>query len=177
MYKAYALSHRLEVLGLTKAVGELGVQKLLSFLDSGGQTLQEVPQGGFSTPVVVVYDPRKKRGASLRASSSVVGGGGGGGGAQMMRRRGSSIGEDYEERRRTSHGGDLNSSSMWGLDMSANGSSVSPKIANSSYSEASRRKARARAEAESMLFMETDRGGCGTWHEESMEVLCIHSAV
>lgn len=27
------------------------------------------------------------------------------------------------------------------------------------------------------MFLETDHGGGGTWHEESMEVLCVHSAV
>ena len=130
MYKAAASKLRglLEARGLTRAVGELGVKKLLSFFYAGGK-LEEVPQGGFSTPVVMAEDQSGHiRSSSLRQSS--------------FKRS-----ESYARKVRASDG------------------------------EEARTRAKMKEAEESALFMETDHGGSGTWHEESMEVLCIHSAV
>ena len=140
MYKVTGvkLRERLESLGLVKAVGDLGVQKLLSFFDAAGR-VEEVPQGGFSAPVVVLDGVGRGRSISKQGSF----------------KRSESFTLAMRPRRSISMGG----------------------TPEDGLHKAQSRQSKMKADAENALFMETDHGGSGTWHEESMEIMCVHSAV
>jgi len=136
------LRERLETMGIAKLVGELGMDKLLAFLEHGG-----------SWP----YGER----AELDGGYSGMAGGGG-----LSPKSGAS-----------SRGGSRESSMGRSVHGSSRRGSLTKGVSGANLRDLLRSTAATEEKEMSALFLESDHGAGGTWHEESLEVLCVHSAV